>query len=229
MASPQAENGYTKISNEIMEQLSMIRIPGEARQVLDTILRKTYGWSKKSDSISLSQFMEMTGLSKVAICKGIKKLIEMNLITKKGNAKSLFTKKGKDVATTYSFQKDYEQWQTLPKKGTTITNNTKEKEYPLFLATKFELFYEKYPKKAAKRDAEKAWSQLFNGTGNKYRFGNLDENLMARILTSVTNQSKSPEWQEEDGKFVPYPATWLRGHRWEDESQEVRERNEVVL
>ncbi len=51
----------------------------------------------------------------------------MNLITKKGNAKSLFTKKGKDVATTYSFQKDYEQWQTLPKKGTTITNNTKEK------------------------------------------------------------------------------------------------------
>ncbi len=76
MASPQAENGYTKISNEIMEQLSMIRIPGEARQVLDTILRKTYGWSKKSDSISLSQFMKMTGLSKVSICKGIKNLLK---------------------------------------------------------------------------------------------------------------------------------------------------------
>jgi len=62
MAEPQKENGYTPIANEIMEALCRIRIPGEERQVLDCILRKTYGWNKCEDAISLTQFMEMTGL-----------------------------------------------------------------------------------------------------------------------------------------------------------------------
>lgn len=83
MANPQIENGYTRIANEIMDALAKIRIPGQARQVLDFILRKTYGWNKKTDMISLSQFVEGTGLSKVAVCKGINKLLGMNIITKK--------------------------------------------------------------------------------------------------------------------------------------------------
>lgn len=47
MANPQCENGFTKIANELMEALAKIRIPGEARQVLDVIFRQTYGWNKK--------------------------------------------------------------------------------------------------------------------------------------------------------------------------------------
>ena len=47
MANPQKENGYTSIANDIVEALAGIRIPGEARQCLDVILRKTYGWNKK--------------------------------------------------------------------------------------------------------------------------------------------------------------------------------------
>ena len=67
MAEPQKENGYTPIANEIMDALCRIRIPGEERQVLDCIFRKTYGWNKCEDSISLTQFMEMTGLKKPAV------------------------------------------------------------------------------------------------------------------------------------------------------------------
>jgi len=111
-------NGYVKITNESMEALAKIRIPGQARQVLDFILRKTYGWNKKTDMISLSQFVAGTGLSKVAVCKAINKLLKMNLITKKGNALSLFTKKGNEVAITYGFQKNYNLWLPLPKKVT---------------------------------------------------------------------------------------------------------------
>lgn len=33
MANPQCENGYTRIANEILEALSKIRIPGEARRL----------------------------------------------------------------------------------------------------------------------------------------------------------------------------------------------------
>ena len=49
MVSPQWENGYTKIANEILESLARIRINGEARQVLDVIIRKTYGYGKKTE------------------------------------------------------------------------------------------------------------------------------------------------------------------------------------
>ena len=61
MTTPQLENGYIKIATELYDALCGIRIPGEARQVFDVILRKTYGWNKKKDAIALSQFVEATG------------------------------------------------------------------------------------------------------------------------------------------------------------------------
>ena len=83
MADPQRENGYIGIAFEIWNALARTRIPGQAMQVLFFILRKTYGWDKKEDRISLSQFQEGTGLTKVAVCKSLKKLVDMNIITKK--------------------------------------------------------------------------------------------------------------------------------------------------
>ena len=116
--TPQTEDGFTRIANELMDALARTRIPGEARQVLDAIIRKTYGWRKTSDDISLSQFMLITGLSKPTICKAIKKLISMNIIVKRGCADSLFTKQGKAVTSTYSVQKNHKYWKPLPKKVT---------------------------------------------------------------------------------------------------------------
>ncbi len=110
MVNPQWETGYTKIANEIMDALARIRIPGEARQVLDAILRKTYGWNKKQDEISLSQFKIMTGLSSVHIVRARKKLLKMNIIT--------VTQKGNEKALIYRFQKNYDRWKVLPKKVT---------------------------------------------------------------------------------------------------------------
>lgn len=110
MASPQKENGNIQIATEIWEHLTKIRIPGEARQVLDWILRKTYGWNKKSDKISLSQFEEGTGLKKNTICKVLVRLQEMNLI--------IVTQLGNEVAKEYSFIKDFDKWKPLPKKVT---------------------------------------------------------------------------------------------------------------
>jgi phage replication O-like protein O len=111
VANPQCEDGYTKIANEIMEALARIRISGEARQVLDVIFRKIYGFHKLEDAIALSQFVSKTGLKRPTICKAIRKLLFMNLITKKDNG----------FITTYRIQKDYSLWNPLPKKIMTIT------------------------------------------------------------------------------------------------------------
>lgn len=112
MANPQCENGFTKIANDTQDAFARIRIPGEARQVLDFVLRKVYGWNKKSDRISLSQFVLGTGLRKPKIIQAIRKLEAMNLISHKGNASV------DKVGNLYTFNKDFDTWKPLPKKGT---------------------------------------------------------------------------------------------------------------
>lgn len=110
MANPQVEDGFTKMANEIMDALGRTRIPGEPRQILDVVLRKTYGWGKKRDHISISQFNKATGIKKPSIIRAIKMLITMNLIIVSNNANA----QGQE----YEFNKDYDSWQPLAKKLT---------------------------------------------------------------------------------------------------------------
>ncbi len=103
MASPQKEDGFTPIANEIMDALMRTRILVYDRMVLDCIIRKTYGWNKKADSISLSQFQEATGIARQNVCRSLRSLSRRNLIiVNKDNR-----------ITTYQFQKDYTLWDNL--------------------------------------------------------------------------------------------------------------------
>lgn len=74
------------------------------------------------------------------------------------------------------------------------------------LSLGFFKFYSKYPKKQSKEDARKAFSKL-----------NPNDELLEQIVRAVEIQSKTDAWTKDDGKFVPLPATWIRGRRWEDE------------
>lgn len=108
MANPQCENGYTKLSNEIIEALSKTRINGEAWQVLLVILRKTYGFHKRQDKISLSQFVLSTSIKRPNVCRAINKLLFMNIIIQID----------KENITIYQFNKDFDTWKPLSKKIT---------------------------------------------------------------------------------------------------------------
>lgn len=121
MPDPQLESGYIRIANEVWDALVTIRIPGEARQVLDCIIRKTWGWGKKTDKIALSQLCEATGLKKTSIIKARKKLMAMNLIT--------VTKKVNGTTISYGIIKDYNKWRPLPKKVTKNKKQTKLKDF----------------------------------------------------------------------------------------------------
>lgn len=74
------------------------------------------------------------------------------------------------------------------------------------LQSTFEQFWQAYPKKTAKVAAEKAFKRV-----------QPDQPLLEKILAALERFTKSPDWQKDEGKFVPYPATWLNGRRWEDE------------
>lgn len=46
---------------------------------------------------------------------------------------------------------------------------------------------------------------------------NLTDELQQTILAALEKHKKSEDWKKDAGKFIPYPATWLNGRRWEDE------------
>lgn len=102
-ADVQLNKGHTQYANEYLEAKAKIRIPGEASQVLGVIERLTWGWKKKYDHISRSQFMEMTGMNKSAVERGLKKLKQMNMITWRSGG-------------YFGPNKNYDTWIQLPKK-----------------------------------------------------------------------------------------------------------------
>lgn len=101
MASPQKENGFTPIANEILERLVNIDLLGAEFRVLLFIIRKTYGYHKKQDRISFTQFESGTGISRQTINKTIKNLVAKGLIVK-------ICLPGGNIG--YSFIKDHENW-----------------------------------------------------------------------------------------------------------------------
>jgi predicted phage replisome organizer len=73
----------------------------------------------------------------------------------------------------------------------------------------FGQFWAAYPRKVAKQAALKAYTKLAP-----------NEDLFNTMLTALARQIESEEWQRDNGRYIPYPATWLNGRRWEDEADE---------
>jgi phage replication O-like protein O len=114
MANPQAENGHIDLANEIVESLAKYRLSGEEWQCLLVVFRKTYGWNKKEDEISLSQFQEMTGVKRANVVRTLKKLVAKKILGS--------SKEDTRFATKYWFNKDFDTWADVVKKDTTSIN-----------------------------------------------------------------------------------------------------------
>jgi 2'-5' RNA ligase len=70
----------------------------------------------------------------------------------------------------------------------------------------FQVFWEVWPKRCAKADARKAWAQTKDIRPE-----------LTNLLSAVKAACKTEAWMKDGGKYIPHPATWLRGERWEDE------------
>jgi phage replication O-like protein O len=93
------DGGYTRIHNAILETLATARLsPLEFRLVL-FVLRKTYGFQKKTDVISISQF-ETCGGSRPATVEAIQNLLRLKVLIRQG----------KRNGYEYGFNKYVETW-----------------------------------------------------------------------------------------------------------------------
>ena len=68
----------------------------------------------------------------------------------------------------------------------------------------FAVFYNLYPRKMARKDAEKAWKSM-----------TADEQLKA--IEALPQHLKYWKIKETAKDYIPYPASWLRAGRYDDE------------
>ena len=77
-----------------------------------------------------------------------------------------------------------------------------------FIEKSFATFWACYPKKRSKPDAIRAWKKI-----------NPDPALADEIMTGLQKWSECYDWLKENGRYIPYPATWLNNRGWEDDVQ----------
>lgn len=68
----------------------------------------------------------------------------------------------------------------------------------------FDKFWAVYPRHEGKQAAMKAFDKL-----------KPDAALLETMINAILKQKRSEQWA--DPRFIPHPATWLNGRRWEDE------------
>lgn len=74
-------------------------------------------------------------------------------------------------------------------------------------AADFDCFWQAYPRKVGKVKAEAAFYKITTP--------------VSVLLAAIEQQKKSAQWQKDNGQFIPHPATWLNGKRWEDQVETV--------
>lgn len=79
----------------------------------------------------------------------------------------------------------------------------------------FDKFWACYPRREGKQMAKKAFLKIAP-----------DDDLLETMLVAVQRQKQTDQWS--DPRYIPHPATWLNGRRWEDEVTQPRSGGKTV-
>lgn len=131
---------FTRIPNNFIDEL---KLNPYQFQILSIIVRKTDGWCKIEDGISLSQFEKLVTFKKPKIIQTLKELIEMDLISKKkqildNNSNSFNMYKISDMVVTENNKGSNSQLLGVVTEDYTQkkanTKETKQNTYDIFLS-----------------------------------------------------------------------------------------------
>lgn len=203
MASPQTENGFTKIAHEILDELCKLNLNGADFRIIMKIWRMTYGFNRKDHDFSISFLQEGTGLSERATQRAISKLIDQRILVVTQAATKTTPRK-------LSFNKDYDKWiyekdgDPEVEQGDLFGDNIVLKKSSA--TDLFDKFYSAYPRKAAKSAALKAWNTLKKEPAFDAE----------RIIINTMNFAETCKLLKTEAKYIPHPSTYLNQKRYED-------------
>lgn len=176
--TPQLENGYTRIANELYEATMQESFSGYELRVLHAIIRKTYGFGKKNDYIAFSQITLLTRIAKPHVSRTVKSLIEYKCVTKIGNF--------------IGINKELSQWDV-----TKIGNKKKslnvlpklDTELPKLVQPVTKLGIKKLPKSALQKKKETITKETIQ---KKVALYSKIDDLLESDLQEISNRYKVP-------------------------------------
>jgi len=102
--NPQKENGHREISNPCFQALIGGKLSGSELALALAVIDHTWGYGKKSDLVSLSQFQADTGLSRPRVNLALRMLEGKRII--------IVARIGQGKLNEYMFNKHYDTWKT---------------------------------------------------------------------------------------------------------------------
>lgn len=130
MANPQKENGYTPISNELLEAIYNTQLNATQLKIIMVICRYTYGFNRKEHSLSESFISKAINISKRYVSLELNNLIDKKIIT-------VMKPHTDTTPNILLFNKHYDEWYgrtILPQVNNTSTgeqliNTTVEEQF----------------------------------------------------------------------------------------------------
>jgi phage replication O-like protein O len=242
----QVEQGFTRVAHGIVEALALADLSKRQYKAMLVLIRLTYGFNKKSDEISLSQFEEKTNVFKANMSGAIDELVSMNVLLRTpgkhaaclaiNKAFQQWTGKAKvDASKVWGYQNNNpkvietivsgdqndnsEVIETITTKDNSKIHNQKttpKETLSRSLRERFEIFWALYPKKKSKTTAEKAFARR-----------NPDEQLFNDLMAGLERAMTSEQWQNP--QFIPHAGTWLNAGGWMDEIQSAYTDSELAV
>lgn len=103
MSSPQLEDGYTRVANQIFDRIMKLALSGSQLRIVMAVWRYTYGYNRKEHGLSIEFLTEATGLNKTSVKKELKNLIDFKIL--------LITKEATGVSPRkMAFNKNPDEW-----------------------------------------------------------------------------------------------------------------------
>lgn len=237
--TPQKENGYTAIANELMEALAAYPIPASQMQCLLAVLRETYGWDRKTAAISLTRFVDLTKLDRRHAHRALNELVKKNVI--KVNKRS--AKDGTKLTSMYRLNKIYTSWVFVPKKargsaikgtkgstkfGTSyIKANIKQKRIADSGESAGKEFYLTKKKKKLSGKRLVAFNDFWEAFDFKQgkaaaadswlEIPTLTNQILEQIISAAKIEASGRQAIIDRGSSPKWAQGWISERRWEDE------------
>lgn len=102
---PQTEDGFLRIANELMEAIYEFDFSKRQFKILLCIMRKTYGYNKKSDDMTVNQLALAINLDRASVSRALDELVSIGAVMKRH---------GK-YGYVLELNKHYKQWKPVTK------------------------------------------------------------------------------------------------------------------
>ena len=230
---------FLQVPNAVIDEL-LPDLTGAELKCYLVVIRKTKGWNKESDNISISQFMKATGLSNSAVIKACESLVQYGLLVKENGSrntsiyavnsysKTTYEKSSqvtceesspvKKVHSTYEKSSQVTCEKSSHTKNNiknTIQNtnkkNIQKKPAILGLESHFEKFWSAGMRKVGKPQALKSFKSSYESYNAKYPLS-LDD-FTQMLVDDVVKRNQLCQF----GFDKLHPVTYLNNWRWLDE------------